>query len=141
MKKGNLKYLLVLHVMLMLYSLSGIASKLAAKQPFMSFRFCLCYACIILLLGVYAIGWQQVIKRLPLTTAFANKAVTVVWGIIWGFLVFSEPVTVGKLVGAAMVIVGVVIFAREPEQPPENAPETPDAGAPAEADEKAGDHE
>lgn len=141
MKKGNLKYLLVLHVMLMLYSLSGIASKLAAKQPFMSFRFCLCYACIILLLGVYAIGWQQVIKRLPLTTAFANKAVTVVWGIIWGFLVFSEPVTVGKLVGAAMVIVGVVIFAREPEQPPENAPETPDAGASAEADEKAGDHE
>lgn len=141
MKKGNLKYLLVLHVMLMLYSLSGIASKLAAKQPFMSFRFCLCYACIILLLGVYAIGWQQVIKRLPLTTAFANKAVTVVWGIIWGFLVFSEPVTVGKLVGAAMVIVGVVIFAREPEQPPENASETPDAGASAEADEKAGDHE
>lgn len=144
MKKGNLKYLLILHVMLMLYSLSGIASKLAAKQPFMSFKFCLCYACIILLLGVYAIGWQQVIKRLPLTTAFANKAVTVVWGIIWGALIFSEPVTVGKLAGAAMVIAGVVIFAREPEQPQEKPGEAPAGeshGSAPDPDGKAGDAE
>jgi len=147
MKKGNLKYLLLLHLMLMLYSLSGIASKLAAQQEFMSFKFCLCYAAIILLLGVYAIGWQQVIKRLPLTTAFANKAVTVVWGLIWGLVVFSESITVGKAIGAAMVIAGVVIFAREPEQPRERTPEEPEAApaeapdAPAEADEKAGEAE
>lgn len=141
MKKGNLKYLLILHVMLMLYSVSAVASKLAARQEFMSFRFCLCYAAVILLLGIYAIGWQQVIKRLPLTTAFANKAVTVVWGIIWGLVVFSEPVTVGKAIGAVMVIAGVVIFAREPEKTPEEAPSQEPEAAAAEAEEKAGDAE
>lgn len=112
MKKGNLKYLLILHIMLMLYSLSGIASKLAAKESFLSFKFCLYYACIIALLGIYAIGWQQIIKHLPLTTAFSNKAVTILWGLIWGALIFSEKITVGKVVGVVMVIVGVVIFAR-----------------------------
>ena len=76
----------------------------------MSVRFCLYYGTVILLLGVYAIGWQQVIKRIPLTTAFANKAVTVVWGLVWGALFFREAVTPGKLLGAALVIVGVILF-------------------------------
>ena len=112
MKKGNLKYLLILHLMLMLYSLSGIASKMAAKESFLSFRFCLYYACIIALLGMYAIGWQQIIKHLPLTTAFSNKAVTILWGLVWGTIVFREKITVGKVIGVVLVIVGVVLFAQ-----------------------------
>lgn len=63
------------------------------------------------MLGFYAIGWQQIIKRLPLTTAFANKAVTVVWGIIWGAVFFQEKVTIGKVIGAILVILGVVVYA------------------------------
>ncbi len=101
--------------MLMVYSMSGICSKLAAGESFLSARFCIYYAVIIVLLGVYAIGWQQVIKRIPLTTAFANKAVTVVWGIVWGWFFFGESITPGKLIGAGMVIAGVVLFAKSDE--------------------------
>ena len=107
MDKSKLKVLFALHLMLMIYSMSGICSKMASQQDFLSFKFCLFYAIIIFLLGFYAIGWQQIIKRLPLTTAFANKAVTVVWGIIWGAVFFHESITVGKVIGAALVIVGV----------------------------------
>lgn len=105
------KTLILLHAMLMIYSTSGILSKLAAGEPFLSFRFCLYYGGVIALLGIYAIGWQQIIKRLPLTTAFANKAVTVVWGIVWGAVFFYEAVTVGKVVGALLVVAGVALFA------------------------------
>ena len=111
MKRKHLKTLLALHLLLMVYSMSGICSKLAANVPFLSFQFCLYYAAIIGLLGVYAIGWQQIIKRLPLSIAFANKAVTVVWGTVWGVLFFEETLSVGRLVGAAMVIAGVVLYA------------------------------
>ena len=76
MKRSKLSTLFALHLMLMLYSMSEICSKKAAGESFLSVRFCLYYGTVILLLGVYAIGWQQVIKRIPLTTAFANKAVT-----------------------------------------------------------------
>lgn len=104
------KTLCALHLMLMIYSLSGICSKKAAEVPFLGLKFCVYYGMIVLLLAFYAIGWQQVIKRLPLTMAFANKAVTVVWGIIWGAVFFHEKITPGKLLGAAIVIVGVVMY-------------------------------
>lgn len=111
MTKGKIKTLLWLHIMLMIYSLSSICSKMAANQSFLSFKFCLYYVAVIALLGGYAIGWQQIIKKLPLTTAFANKAVTVVWGIIWGYVFFREPITRGKVLGALLVICGVVLYA------------------------------
>lgn len=62
------------------------------------------------MLGGYAIGWQQILKRMPLTVAFANKAITVVWGMLWGFLLFGEEITWQMVVGAIVVITGVVIY-------------------------------
>lgn len=47
-----------------------------------------------------------------MTTAFANKAVTVVWGLVWGFVFFQEPITFKKVLGALLVIIGVVIYAK-----------------------------
>ncbi len=111
MSRDKVKVLFLLHMMLMIYSTTGICSKMAAKQSFLSLPFCFYYGMVILLLGFYAIGWQQVIKRIPLTMAFANKAVTVVWGIIWGVLVFHESLTPFKMVGAVIVVAGVVLFA------------------------------
>ena len=42
--------------------------------------------------------------------AYANKAVTVVWGCVWGVLIFHEHLTPGKIVGALMVLSGVAIY-------------------------------
>lgn len=111
MKKSDLKVYFGLHLLLMIYSLSGLCSKLASREAFLSLRFCLYYGTMILILGVYAIGWQQVIKRLPLTTAYANKAVTVIWGLIWGMVFFHEEITWGKVAGVAMIVAGVALYA------------------------------
>lgn len=108
---SRIKTLFALHLLLMVYSTSGILSKLAAGVDFLSWQFMGLYAGIIALLGVYAIGWQQILRRMPLTSAFSNKAVTIVWGIVWGALFFSEPITVSKVAGAALIIAGVVLFA------------------------------
>ena len=51
--------------------------------------------------------WQQVIKHMPLITAYANKAVTVIWGIIFGYLIFDETITLRKIIGAIIIIAGV----------------------------------
>lgn len=109
--RERIKVLVLLHVMLMIYSMSGICSKKASSADFLSLEFCVFYGIIILLLGFYAIGWQKIIKKLPLTTAFANKAVTVIWGMVWGTLFFKENITIGKIIGAFLIICGVVIFA------------------------------
>ena len=124
----KVKAVLLLHGLLVFYSLCSICAKLAAGQEFMSLGFILFYGGMIGVLGVYAIGWQQVIKRLPLTFAYANRAVTVVWGIVWGVLFFGESITVLKLVGAALVLVGVALYATSDTQ--EEEPQGGDA-APA----------
>ncbi len=112
MRQGKARVLLLLHVLLLFYSLSDVASKSAAGFGFPSVGFIVCYGIVLLILFVYAIGWQQVIKRLPLTTAYANRGITVVWGIIWGMVFFGETITPFKLVGAAMIIVGIVLFSQ-----------------------------
>ena len=104
--------LIALHLLLLVYSLSGIFSKNAAAQEFLSVPFMLFYAGMLAVLFVYAIGWQQILKRMALSAAFANKAVTVVWGMLWGWLIFGETISLINMLGAALVILGVIIYAR-----------------------------
>lgn len=103
------KYIFLLHLLLAVYSMSGIASKHAARQEFLSVPFCLFYGIVVLALFFYAVFWQQLIKKLPLITAYANKAVTVVWGIVWGVLFFDEQLSIMKIIGAAVIVIGVYI--------------------------------
>ena len=105
----SVKNYIFLHSALFLYSLCGIASKAAAGYDFFSFPFLLLYGLSIFGLMVYAVLWQQVLKRMDLTHAFMNKAVVLVWGILWGVLLFEEHLTWNMLVGAAIVMVGVCI--------------------------------
>ena len=112
----NTKTILALNILLMFFSLGGIFSKLASKQPFLSLKFILCYGALLFIMFVYAIGWQQIIKRLPLTMAYANRAITIVWGIIWGLLFFNEKLNVGKIIGAVIVIAGVLLYVTESDE-------------------------
>lgn len=102
----------MMHLLFMMFSAVGVCSKLAAQQEFFSFRFILLYGLMLLFLGIYAIAWQQVIKKLPLTTAFANKAVTVVWGMIWGVLIFKEHVSLKEILGGVVIVVGIILYSK-----------------------------
>ena len=112
MKKRNLGALLALQLLLLCYALSTVMQKLAAQQVFLSPRFLLCAAGMLLFLGIYALGWQQVLKRLPLTVAYATgKAVVFLWMLLFGALLFHERVTPRQLLGCALLMAGVVLFA------------------------------
>ena len=115
MAKTDKKVFLALHLLLLFYSLSSVLSKLAAGQPFLSFRFCLCYGGMFLILVLYAMGWQQILKRLPLTVAFANKAVTLVWSMVFGALLFREQIRLNQVIGCTLAVLGVVLFV-QPEK-------------------------
>lgn len=97
----------------MIYSLGSVCSKLASQNDFLSFRFCVYYGLVLLDMMVYAILWQQILKKLPLTVAFANKAVTIIWGIIWGMLMFNEPVNIKKVIGGIIIIAGIVLVVKD----------------------------
>ena len=112
------KSFVLLHLMLLIYSLSEVFSKIAAGKPVFSFSFFFYYGLVIMVLFVYAVGWQQVIKNIPLTSAYANKAITTIWGTVWGILLFGETITIGNVVGIALIVTGIVLFMKESK--PEN---------------------
>ncbi len=101
--------LVQLHMVFLVVSLGAVASKMAASYSFFSLPFIAFYGLYILALGVYALLWVQIIKRVPLVTAFSNKAVTVVWNIVLGALIFHETLTIKSIVAAIVVIVGVIL--------------------------------
>lgn len=114
--KKSIRTLIVLHLILFMYSCCSIFSKLAGLQKFLSFQFLLYYGIVLLILFVYAILWQRVIKFLPLTTAFANKAVTVIWGIFFGIIIFGESLTFGKVLGAGLITLGIIFYTKSSDQ-------------------------
>ena len=111
----NIKYFILLHIILALFSVSAVFSKLAAEEDTLSFKWILYYCAILFLLFVYAIAWQQIIKKMPIVTAYANKAVTVIWGIVYGMVIFREEITVTKVIGALIIIIGVYIVVSSDE--------------------------
>ena len=104
------KSILLLHFIILLYSGVSICLKIAASHEFLSLTWCMLYGAVVFILGVYALLWQQVLKKLPLNFAYANKAVTVAWGMLFGILFFKETVELKHIIGAVIVLLGVVVM-------------------------------
>ena len=134
MKK--IRYFIYLHIILALFSVSAILSKLAAGEEAPSvalltkrslswdalpIKWLVYYAGILFIMFIYAIAWQQIIKHMPIVTAYANKAVLVIWGLIWGFILFKEKISLPQVIGAVIIIAGVYLVVTGDENEEEEA--------------------
>jgi len=99
-----------LQASLFVYAICALCEKFTSKLPVMSTKFILGYVFVVALLGVYAILWQQILKRIDLNIAFSNKAVTVIWGFVLGCLVLGETISLKMVVGAILVITGIILL-------------------------------
>lgn len=109
--KTRTRWLLLLHIFLCIYAFGSVLSKWATFEDTLM-KVLLMYCGVLLSMVIYAMGWQQVIKRISLTTAYANKAVTVVWGVIFGTLFFHEQVSLPKIIGVLVIICGVLLYVK-----------------------------
>ena len=106
----SVKRYLLLQILLFVTSFSAVFTKKAAGETFLSFRFCLFYAGILFLCVVNALLWQQVIKKFPLTFAYSNRAIGIVWTMIWSKLFFADDITPKKIAGVVIVIIGICMY-------------------------------
>jgi len=93
-----------------IYSLSSIFSKLASREPFLSLPYILCFGGIIFILGLYAVLWQQVLKKIPLSVAMANKPAALVLSLLWAFLFFKEQLSLKVILGVAFMLCGIIVI-------------------------------
>ena len=108
-KKITLKMIVVIQLSILVYTLSGVAGKFASGYSFLSIPFILLYGLEVAILGGYAIIWQQIIKRVDLSIAYANRSLALLWSMLWSALIFQESISVQNLIGVAVVIAGVML--------------------------------
>lgn len=96
----------LLYLAFIIYSFISVLAKYAALQD--NFFIRLIYiAGEILLLGIYAVFWQQTLKRFPLVVAMSNKGITVILGLVWSVLLFNEVVTIWNILGTCIIFLGI----------------------------------
>lgn len=110
MKNKKLFTFILMHFGFLIYSLYSLFGKFASKYDFLSLKFCFTYCLLILILFIYAVVWQQVLKVFELSIAIANKAMTIIWGIIWSYFFFNEQITPKKIIAIIIIITGIVIL-------------------------------
>lgn len=107
---GNLKAVAVLQAIIIIYTFSGVFGKLATDgHAFMSREFILYIFLDVAVLGVYALLWQQALKRFDLHVAYANRAMASVWGLIWAYFIFGETITAMNIIGTVMILGGTFL--------------------------------
>lgn len=112
-KKFQIKDILMLQIVFFIYSINSVAAKFASAQEPFSLNFILLYGLELCVLGVYALLWQQLIKRMELSVAYSNKAVVLLWAMVFGTLLFKEQITLTKVAGILLVIAGIVVLNSE----------------------------
>ena len=95
-KKNKIRDICILQIVIAIYTLSTVFAKFASGQEFLSFKFILFYGIEMLILGIYAIIWQQLIKKFDISVAYANKAMGLLWSIVWAILIFNETIIVNS---------------------------------------------
>lgn len=114
-KKNSVKDYILLYIGIFIYSLCSIAGKLASSYPLLSFQFLFFYGLDLIILVIYALFWQQILKYFPLTTAYSNRPLATNFGMMWGVLLFKEVVTIQMMIGAIIILCGIRIVVKADE--------------------------
>ncbi len=100
----------------LLYSFTSVCTKWASAGEFMSWQYILGIAGAVLILGSYAVLWQQILKKISLSTAYMFKGTGVIFILMYSVLLFGETVTWVNVIGSIFIIVGITLYAKEDKQ-------------------------
>lgn len=85
---------------------------MASQHEMLSWPYLLWIAGAVGVMGLYALLWQQVIARMPLSTAYMFKGTSLVFVLLFSALLFGETITLNNIIGSVIIIIGIVMFAK-----------------------------
>lgn len=107
-----IKHVAILIAINLLYACVGICTKMAALQPTGSWPYLLWFGGAVAIIGIYALLWQQVLRRIELSTAYMFKGATLIFTMLFAALLFGEAITVPNIVGSIIIIIGITLLAK-----------------------------
>jgi len=102
---------LILFSGFLIYSISGVVAKSSSGADLYSLPALIRFIAVIAILGIYSVFWQVSLKYIPLSTAFFCKGSVVVFSLIWAVLIFGEKITANNILGAVLIIIGILMMA------------------------------
>jgi len=106
------KTIVVLLLVNLLFSTVSIAVKYTSMQQLFSMQYFIGVIVVIAMLGTYAIVWQQILKRVDITLAYMFKATGIIYVLLYSVFMFGETITVWNVIGASIIITGIVLFVK-----------------------------
>jgi drug/metabolite transporter (DMT)-like permease len=110
---NKIKNIVILQCVVVIYTISSLMSKNASASEGDVVRFLFWFGMEFVVLGIYAILWQQVIKKFELSVAYANRSMAVVWSMAWAVIFFHDTITVKNIIGVCLVVIGTIIVNTE----------------------------
>ena len=114
-KKIGLLMLIVIQLGVILYTTSGICSKMTSNYPAFSLMWLVWIGLEVVALGMYAVFWQQIIKRVDLSVAYANRAFAIFWSTLWAVILFREKITPANAIGIVVIFLGIQLVNKDAE--------------------------
>ena len=96
----------------LVYACTSICTKMASQHEMLSWPYLLWIGGAVGVMGLYALLWQQVIARMPLSTAYMFKGTSLIFVLLISALLFGETITTNNLIGSAIIILGIALFAK-----------------------------
>lgn len=112
-KMEKLKTIIKLQAVVLVYTFASIFSKLASGEEFLSVKFLVFFGLEFIVLFIYALLWQQVIKKTELSVAYANREMYLLWSLLWAIVFFNNDVTPTNIIGCLLVIAGTFVITGE----------------------------
>ena len=108
----SFKVIIILLLVNLLFSTVSIAMKYTSGQELLSIKYFIGLGVVILMLGTYAIVWQQILKRVNITLAYIFKGTGVIYVLLYSVFLFGESITIWNIIGTAIIVTGIVLFVK-----------------------------
>ena len=96
----------------LVYSFASVFTKWASMADVLTLPYILRIAGAVAVLGIYAILWQQIIKRMPVSDAYMFKGTSIIFILLLSHLLFGEVISVTNIIGAVLIIGGIALNAK-----------------------------
>ena len=96
----------------LIYACTSIFTKQASESDFLSVKYILLLSGAVVVLGIYALLWQQVIKRIPISDAYMFRGTAIIFTMLIAGLLFGETISITNIIGSFIIISGIALFAK-----------------------------
>lgn len=111
--KINIKDIIFLNLIILYYPFISIIAEIASGYELMSSSFIKFYILEIIAIGIYAVLWQRAIKKFPLSLAYSNKAIVIIYNMFWAYILFKEQITLNNIIGSVIILIGTWVVVRD----------------------------